>query len=91
MSGTTLALAIEFPDLGGSLSWNGLESLVVAMSREVPGRALALALDEAQERLIAAACGPRWAPARGLPASFTLPGLRGRRRFRAQGETDPAA
>jgi len=42
VSGTTLALAIETPELGESLSWNALESLVVAMSHEVPARALAL-------------------------------------------------
>src|SRR5660397_100904 len=75
MSTSTVALTIEMPSLDASLSWNALESLVVGMSHEVPARALALALDDAQERLLQEACGPRRAPG-GL---------------RPQGEADPAA
>src|SRR5664279_1176734 len=52
MSTSTVALTIEMPSLDASLSWNALESLVVGMSHEVPARALALALDDAQERLL---------------------------------------
>src|SRR5664280_534132 len=59
MSTSTVALTIEMPSLDASLSWNALESLVVGMSHEVPARALALALDDAQERLLQEACGPR--------------------------------
>ena len=43
------------------------------MSREVPLRALEATLADAQERLIDAVCGPRWAPVRGLPAPFGCP------------------
>src|SRR5674536_402409 len=64
-----------------SLSWNALESLVVGMSHEVPARALALALDDAQERLLQEACGPRWAPVRGLLAPFAFPGCGAREDF----------
>ena len=74
MSGTTLALTIDTPRLGESLSWNALESLVVAMSHEVPARALALALEDAQERLVEAVCGPRWMPAPGVAAPLGCPG-----------------
>src|SRR5664280_380754 len=70
MSTSTVALTIEMPSLDASLSWNALESLVVGMSHEVPARALALALDDAQGRLLQEACGPRWAPVRGLLALF---------------------
>lgn len=73
MSSTTLALTIETPTLDGSTSWNVFESLVVRMSREVPLRALSEALDDAQERLVDAVCGPRWAPVRHLPAPFVCP------------------
>ena len=52
MSTSTVALTIEMPSLDAYLSWNALESLVVGMSHEVPARALALALDDAQERLL---------------------------------------
>src|SRR5664279_1951212 len=52
MSTSTVALTIEMPSLDASLSWNALESLVVGMSHEVPARALALALDDAQEPLL---------------------------------------
>ena len=85
MSGTTLALAIETPELGESLSWNALESLVVAMSHEVPARALALVLNDAQERLVLEACGPRWAPVRGLSAPFACPGCGAREDFARKG------
>lgn len=69
-----LALSIEAPDLDEWSSWSAFESLAVQMSEEVPGRALAEALDELQERLIDRVCGPKWAPARGLPAPFACPG-----------------
>ena len=66
MSDTRLALTIDTPELGGSLSWHALESLMVAMSHQLPAQALAMALEDAQERLVEAACGPRWMPVRGL-------------------------
>src|SRR5674536_140839 len=86
MSTSTVALTIEMPSLDASLSWNALESLVVGMSHEVPARALALALDDAQERLLQEACGPRWAPVRGLLAPFTCPGCGAREDFARKGK-----
>src|SRR5664279_157154 len=86
MSTSTVALTIEMPSLDASLSWNALESLVVGMSHEVPARALALALDDAQERLLQEACGPRWAPVRGLLAPFACPGCGAREDFARKGK-----
>src|SRR5664280_511180 len=86
MSTSTVALTIEMPSLDASLSWNALESLVVGMSHEVPARALALALDDAQERLLQEACGPRWAPVRGRLAPFACPGCRAREDFARKGK-----
>src|SRR5664280_2012671 len=83
MSTSTVALTIEIPSLDASLSWNALESLVVGMSHEVPARALALALDDAQERLLQEACGPRWAPVRACSR-------RSRARGAGPGRTSPA-
>ena len=74
MSGTTLALTIDTPVLGESLSWNALESCMVDMSHQVPARALALALEDAQERLIEAVCGRRWRPVPGAGVPFACPG-----------------
>src|SRR5674536_343258 len=86
MSTSTVALTIEMPSLDASLSWNALESLVVGMSYEVPARALALALDDAQERLLQEACGPRWAPVLGLLAPFACPGCGAREDFARKGK-----
>src|SRR5664279_2974330 len=86
MSTSTVALTIEMPPLDASLSWNALESLVVGMSHELPARALALALDDAQERLLQEACGPRWAPVRGLLAPFACPGCGAREDFARKGK-----
>src|SRR5664280_2315809 len=86
MSTSTVALTIEMPPLDASLSWNALESLVVGMSHEVPARALALALDDAQERLLQEACGPRWAPVRGRLAPFACPGCGAREDFARKGK-----
>src|SRR5664280_2924986 len=86
MSTSTVALTIEMPSLDASLSWNALESLVVGMSHEVPARALALALDDAQERLLQEACGPRWAPVRCLLAPFACPGCGAREDFARKGK-----
>jgi hypothetical protein len=69
-----LALSIEAPELDASSSWSAFESLAVQMSKDVPTEALAQALDELQERLIDQVCGPKWAPARHLPAPFACPG-----------------
>src|SRR5664280_3832477 len=85
MSTSTVALTIEMPSLDASLSWNALESLVVGMSHEVPARALALALDDAQERLLQEACGPRWAPVRGRLAPFACTGCGVREDFARKG------
>lgn len=74
MSVINLALSIEAPDLDELSSWSMFESLAVQMSQELPAVALAAALDELQERLIDQVCGPKWAPARGLPAPFACPG-----------------
>src|SRR5674476_1339394 len=86
MSTSTVALTIEMPSLDASLSWNALESLVVGMSHEVPARALALALDDAQERLLQEAYGPRWAPVRGRLAPFACPGCGAREDFARKGK-----
>jgi hypothetical protein len=69
-----LALSIEAPMLDEFSSWSAFESLAVQMSEDIPGQALAQALDELQERLIEQVCGPKWAPQRGLPAPFSCPG-----------------
>jgi hypothetical protein len=76
VSGTTLALTIDTPVLGESLSWNALESCMVEMSHQVPARALALVLQDAQERLIEAVCGRRWTPVAGAVVPFACPGVR---------------
>jgi hypothetical protein len=69
MSATTLTLTIEPGVLDGCSSWTESESLAVAMSREVPLRALET-LGDAQERLIdsspastppSAPASPAWA------------------------------
>jgi hypothetical protein len=73
MSATTLMLTIEPGALDARSSWAEFESLAVQMSREVPLQALEATLADAQERLIDAVCGPRWAPVRGLPAPFGCP------------------
>ena len=79
-----LALSIDAPDLG-AVSWSELESLAVQMSKDIPGLALAEALDELQERLIDQVCGPKWAPRRGLPAPFACPGCRAGEDFARKG------
>lgn len=74
MAVINLALSIEAPMLDEFSSWSSFESLAVQMSEDIPGQALAQALDELQERLIEQVCGPKWAPQRGLPAPFACPG-----------------
>jgi hypothetical protein len=69
-----LALSIEAPDLDECSLWSAFESLAVQISKDLPAAALAAALDELQERLVDQVCGPKWAPARGLPAPFACPG-----------------
>jgi len=69
-----LALSIDAPDLDEASMWSGFEALAVQMAEELPGAALAAALDELQERLIDQVCGPKWSPVRGLPAPFRCPG-----------------
>jgi hypothetical protein len=73
MSATTLMLTVEPGALDARSSWAEFESLAVQMSREVGLRALEATLADAQERLIDAVCGPRWAPVRGLAAPFGCP------------------
>lgn len=70
---TTVALTADLPELP-SLSWSQLEAWAVAMRDDVPGAALAVALEDAQARLIDAVCGPKWLPVRDLPAPFGCPG-----------------
>lgn len=79
-----LALSIDAPDLG-AVSWSELESLAVQMSKDIPGLALAEALDELQARLIDQVCGPKWAPQRGLLAPFACPGCRAGEDFARKG------
>jgi hypothetical protein len=71
---TTLALTAELPELGESLTWSQLEAWAVAMREELPAAALAVALEELQNRLIDQVCGPKWLPVRDLPAPFGCPG-----------------
>src|SRR5215210_5435451 len=71
---TTLALTAELPELGESLSWSQLEAWAVAMREELPAAALAVALEELQDKLIDRVCGRKWLPVRDLPAPFGCPG-----------------
>ncbi len=80
-----LALSIEAPELDELSSWSAFESLAVQMTKKVAGLALAEALNELQERLIDAVCGPKWAPVRGLPAPFACPGCDARDDFARKG------
>ncbi len=86
MPSTMLALTIETPALDAASSWNAFESLAVQMSQDLPRRALAKALDEAQERLIDSVCGPRWAPVRGLGAPFACPKCQADKDFARKGK-----
>ena len=86
MSATTLTLSIEPGPLDARSSWTEFESLAVAMSREVPLRALEDTLSDAQERLIDSVCGQRWAPARGLAAPFACPRCGVREDFARKGK-----
>jgi hypothetical protein len=63
----------ELPELGESLTWSQLEAWAVAMREELPAAALAAALEELQDRLIARVCGPKWLPDRDLPAPSGAP------------------
>lgn len=71
---TTLALTVELPELGGSLTWSQLEAWAVAMRDELPAAAVAAALEDLQDKLIDRVCGPKWLPVRDLPAPFGCPG-----------------
>jgi len=86
MSATTLTLTIEPGVLDARSSWMEFESLAVAMSREVPLRALEETLADAQERLIDSVCGPRWAPVRDLAAPFGCPRCGAREDFARKGK-----
>lgn len=70
---STVALTADLPELP-SLSWAQLEAWAVAMREDVPGAALAVALEDVQARLIDQVCGPKWLPVRELPAPFGCPG-----------------
>lgn len=70
---TTLALVAELPDVG-DLTWPQLEAWAVAMRNDLPGAAIAAAIEDVQARLIDEVCGPKWLPVRGLPAPFGCPG-----------------
>lgn len=70
---STVALTADLPELP-SLSWSQLEAWAVAMRDDVPGAALAAALEDLQARLIDQVCGPKWLPVRGVPAPFGCPG-----------------
>lgn len=85
MTVVNLALSIDAPDLDAFASWSAFESLAVQMSKELPAQALAQALDELQERLIDSTCGPKWSPARGLPAPFSCPRCRAGEDFARKG------
>ena len=70
---STVALTADLPELP-SLTWAQLEAWAVAMREDVPGAAVAAALEELQARLVDEVCGPRWLPVRDLPAPFGCPG-----------------
>lgn len=70
---STVALTADLPELP-SLTWSQLEAWAVAMRDDVPGVALAAALEDLQGRLIDQVCGPKWLPVRDLPAPFGCPG-----------------
>ena len=70
---TTLALTAELPELAG-LTWPQLEAWAVAMRDDLPGAAVAAALEDLQSQLIDEVCGPKWLPIRDLPAPFGCPG-----------------
>lgn len=70
---TTLALTVALPDLDG-LTWPQLEAWAVAMRNDLPGAAVAAALEDLQSRLIDQVCGPKWLPVRDLQAPFGCPG-----------------
>jgi hypothetical protein len=86
MSATTLTLTFEPGVLDARSSWREFESWAVAMSREVPLRALEEALVDAQERLIDSVWGPRWVPVRDLAAPFGCPGCGVREDFVRKGK-----
>lgn len=79
-------MTIDALVLGESLSWNVLESCMVDMSHEVPALALALVLEDAQERLIEAVCGRRWMPVPGVVVPFACPGCGVREGFVRKGK-----
>jgi hypothetical protein len=86
-----LALSIEAPDLDEWSLWSAFESLAVQMSKDLPAAASATALDELQERLVDQVCGPKWAPARCLPAPFACPGCGAGSDFARKGRRTPTA
>src|SRR5674536_350623 len=57
-----------------------------AGSRRARARGVALALDDAQERLLQGACGPRWAAVRVRVAPFACPGCGAREDFARKGK-----
>src|SRR5664280_2940830 len=59
---------------------------MVAMAHQLPAQALAMAMEDAQERLVEAACGPRWMPTRGLAAPFECTGCDVREDFARKGK-----
>lgn len=70
---TTLALTVELPELDG-VTWPQLEAWAVAMRDDLPGAAVAAALEDLQGQLIDQVCGPKWLPVSDLPAPFGCPG-----------------
>jgi hypothetical protein len=66
-------LVAELPEVG-DLTWPQLEAWAVAMRNDLPGAAIAAALEDVQARLIDEVCGPKWLPVRELPAPFGCPG-----------------
>ena len=72
---TTLALVAGLPEFA-DLTWPQIEAWAVAMRDDLPGVAIAAALEDLQARLIDEVCGPKWLPVRDRPAPFGCPGCR---------------
>lgn len=85
MVATTLALTVQAPDLCASSRWSQWEAGAVELGKYAPSVALAAALTDAQDELIARCCGPAWKPVRALAAPFACPRCGAREDFARHG------
>lgn len=91
MTAATLALTVWMPGLGRSSRWSDLESLTVAIGKELPVQALGATLHEARAELLDRCCGPAWRPTRRLPAPFACPRCQVGEDFARHAGAQPAA